>query len=30
VRADYAQGVLTITLLKKELAKPRVIQVNVN
>ena len=30
VRADYAQGVLTITLLKRELAKPRVIQVNVN
>jgi HSP20 family protein len=30
VRADYAQGVLTITLLKKELAKSRVIQVNIN
>jgi HSP20 family protein len=30
VRADYAQGVLTITLPKKELAKPRTIKVNVN
>jgi HSP20 family protein len=30
VRADYANGVLTITLAKKELAKPRTIKVNVN
>ena len=30
VRADYAHGVLTITLHKKELAKPRIIKVNVN
>jgi HSP20 family protein len=30
VRADYALGVLTITLPKKELAKPRAIKVNVN
>ena len=30
VRADYANGVLTITLAKKELAKPRSIKVNVN
>jgi len=30
VRADYANGVLTITLVKKELAKPRTIKVNVN
>jgi len=30
VRADYAHGVLTITLPKKELAKPRAIKVNVN
>ena len=30
VRADYAHGVLTITLSKKELAKPRAIKVNVN
>ena len=30
VRADYAHGLLTITLLKKELAKPRAIKVNVN
>ena len=30
VRADYANGVLTITLPKKELAKPRAIKVNVN
>ena len=30
VRADYAHGVLTITLHKKELAKPRAIKVNVN
>ena len=30
VRADYAYGVLTITLPKKELAKPRAIKVNVN
>jgi HSP20 family protein len=30
VRADYAHGVLTITLRKKELAKPRAIKVNVN
>ena len=30
VRADYAQGVLTITLPKKELVKPRAIKVNVN
>ena len=29
VRADYALGVLTITLPKKELAKPRAIKVNV-
>ena len=29
VRADYAHGVLTITLPKKELAKPRAIKVNV-
>jgi HSP20 family protein len=29
VRADYAQGVLTITLAKKELAKPRAIKVHV-
>jgi HSP20 family protein len=30
VRADYANGLLTITLAKKELAKPRTIKVNVN
>ena len=30
VRADYALGVLTITLPKKEIAKPRAIKVNVN
>lgn len=30
VRADYAQGVLTVTLPKKELAKPRSIKVQVN
>ena len=30
VRADYADGVLTVTLTKKELAKPRTIKVNVN
>ena len=30
VRADYAHGVLTINLPKKELAKPRAIKVNVN
>ena len=30
VSADYANGVLTITLAKKELAKPRTIKVNVN
>ena len=30
VRADYANGVLTITLAKRELAKPRAIKVNVN
>ena len=30
VRADYTHGVLTITLLKRELAKPRTIKVNVN
>ena len=30
VRAEYAQGVLTITLPKKELAKPRAIKVNVS
>lgn len=30
VRADYASGVLTITLPKKELAKPRAIKVNVD
>jgi HSP20 family protein len=30
VRADYTHGVLTITLPKKELAKPRAIKVNVN
>ena len=30
VRADYAHGVLTITLAKKELAKPQAIKVNVN
>jgi HSP20 family protein len=30
VRADYVSGVLTITLPKKELAKPRTIKVNVN
>ena len=29
VRADYVSGVLTITLPKKELAKPRIIKVNV-
>jgi HSP20 family protein len=30
VRADYAQGVLTITLAKKELAKARTITVSVS
>lgn len=30
VRADYAQGVLTVTLPKKEVAKPRSIKVQVN
>jgi HSP20 family protein len=30
VRADYASGVLTITLPKRELAKPRAIKVNVD
>ena len=30
VRADYAHGVLTITLPKQERAKPRTIKVNVN
>ena len=30
VRADYTNGVLTITLAKRELAKPRAIKVNVN
>jgi HSP20 family protein len=30
VRADYAHGVLTVTVPKKELAKPRAIKVNVN
>ena len=30
VRADYANGVLTITLAKREIAKPRAIKVNVN
>ncbi len=30
VHADYAHGVLTITLPKRELAKPRTIKVNVN
>lgn len=30
VRADYAQGVLTVTLPKKEIAKPRSIKVQVN
>ena len=29
VRADYNQGVLTVTLPKKEVAKPRTIKVNV-
>jgi HSP20 family protein len=29
VHADYAHGVLTITLSKKEVAKPRAIKVNV-
>ncbi len=29
-RADYAHGVLTITLSKKAVAKPRAIKVNVN
>jgi HSP20 family protein len=30
VRAEYAHGVLTITLPKKELAKPRAIKVNIS
>jgi HSP20 family protein len=30
MRANYVGGVLTITLPKKELAKPRTIKVNVN
>ena len=30
VRAGYANGVLTITLPKKELAKPRAIKVDIN
>jgi HSP20 family protein len=30
VRADYSAGVLTVTLPKKELAKPRSIKVQVN
>jgi HSP20 family protein len=30
VRADYANGVLTVTLPKKEVAKPRSIKVQVN
>jgi HSP20 family protein len=30
VRADYANGVLTVTLPKKEIAKPRTIKVQVN
>ena len=30
VRADYANGVLTVTLPKKEIAKPRTIRVQVN
>jgi HSP20 family protein len=30
VYADYAQGVLTVTLPKQERAKPRAIKVNVN
>lgn len=30
VRAEYAQGVLTVTLPKKEVAKPRSIKVQVN
>ena len=30
VRADYALGVLTVTLPKKEIAKPRSIKVQVN
>ena len=30
VRADYSQGVLTVTLPKKEIAKPRTIKVQVN
>jgi HSP20 family protein len=30
VHADYVCGVLTVTLPKKELAKPRTIKVNVN
>jgi HSP20 family molecular chaperone IbpA len=30
VRADYAHGVLTVTLSKKVLAKPRAIKVNVD
>jgi HSP20 family molecular chaperone IbpA len=29
VHADYAQGVLTVTLPKQERAKPRAIKVNV-
>lgn len=30
VKADYANGVLTITLPKKEIAKPRTVKVEVN
>jgi HSP20 family protein len=30
VRADYANGVLTVTLPKKEVAKPRTIKVQVS
>ena len=30
VKADYKQGVLTVTLPKKEVAKPRQIKVQVN
>jgi HSP20 family protein len=30
VKADYKAGVLTITLPKKEIAKPRAIKVNIN
>jgi len=30
VRADYKQGVLTVTLPKKEVAKPRTIRVDIS